>query len=54
VPPPLVPAPGGSGGAAAPSLAGAVDRRWNDDDLNQLKSVAGTAFEAVDTGAIHH
>ena len=35
-------------------ITGAVDRRWNDDDLNQLKTVAGAAFEAVDTGAIHH
>jgi hypothetical protein len=35
-------------------VTGAVDKRWNDDDLNQLKSVAGTAFEAVDSGAIHH
>jgi hypothetical protein len=35
-------------------ISGAVDKRWNDDDLDQLKSVPGTAFEAVDTGAIHH
>jgi hypothetical protein len=35
-------------------ISGAVDKRWNDDDLNQLKSVPGAAFEAVDTGAIHH
>lgn len=25
---------------------------WNDDELNQLKSVPGSAFEAVDTGAL--
>ena len=35
-------------------ITGAVDKRWNDDDLNQLKSVPGAAFEAVDTGPIHH
>jgi hypothetical protein len=35
-------------------ITGAVDSRWNDDDLNQLKGVPGTAFEAVNTGAIHH
>ncbi len=29
---------------------GAPDPRWNDDDLNQLKAVPGTAFEVVDTG----
>ena len=35
-------------------ITGAVDKRWNDDDLNQLKSVPGSAFEAVNTGATHH
>ncbi len=35
-------------------ITGAVDKRWNDDDLNQLKTVPGTAFEAVNTGAIQH
>jgi hypothetical protein len=35
-------------------ITGASDRRWNDDDLNQLKSVPGGAFEAVDTGPVHH
>jgi hypothetical protein len=24
--------------------------RWNDDDLDQLKTVPATAFEVVDTG----
>jgi hypothetical protein len=28
------------------------DPRWNDDDLNQLKTVPG-AFETVDTGPVH-
>jgi hypothetical protein len=35
-------------------ISGAADTRWNDDDLNQMKSVPGSAFEAVDTGATHH
>jgi hypothetical protein len=35
-------------------LTGGADPRWNDDDLNQLKSVPGGAFEAVNTGPIHH
>jgi hypothetical protein len=33
-------------------ITGAMDPRWDDDDLNQLKTVPGTAFEAVDTGPI--
>lgn len=35
-------------------ITGAADPRWNDDDLNQLKGVPGSAFEVVNTGAIHH
>jgi hypothetical protein len=35
-------------------ISGAADPRWNDDDLSQLKGVPGSAFEAVDTGPIHH
>ncbi len=36
-------------------VSGAADTRWNDDDLNQLKTVPGSAFEVVDTGeALHH
>jgi len=31
---------------------GAPGPCWNDDDLNQLKRVPGTAFEAVDTGPV--
>lgn len=31
---------------------GSQDSRWDDDDLNQLKSVPGTAFEVVDTSSI--
>ncbi len=31
---------------------GAPDPGWDDNDLNQLKSVPGTAFEVVDTGPI--
>ncbi len=33
-------------------ISGAADRRWSDDDLNQLKSVPGSAFEAVATGPV--
>jgi hypothetical protein len=33
-------------------VTGAADPRWNDGDLNQLKTVPGTAFEAVNTGPI--
>jgi hypothetical protein len=31
-------------------VSGAADTRWNDDDLDQLKSIPGSAFEVVDTG----
>jgi hypothetical protein len=34
-------------------ITGAADPRWNDDDLNQLKAVPGSAFEVVDTGPVH-
>ena len=33
-------------------ITGSTDSRWNDDDLNQLKNVPGTAFEVVDTGPL--
>jgi hypothetical protein len=33
-------------------VTGAPDPRWNDEDLNQLKRVPGSAFEAVRTGSI--
>ncbi|MBI1279888.1 MAG: hypothetical protein GC179_17305 [Anaerolineaceae bacterium] len=33
-------------------ISGATDNRWNDDDLNQLKGVPGSAFEAVNTGSL--
>jgi hypothetical protein len=35
-------------------VTGAADRRWNDDDLDQMKRVPGSAFEVVDTGPVHH
>ena len=35
-------------------ITGAADTRWNDDDLNQLKVVPGSAFEVVDTGEALH
>jgi hypothetical protein len=31
-------------------ITGAADARWDDDDLNQLKHVPGSAFEVVETG----
>ncbi len=33
-------------------ITGAPDSRWSDEDLNQLKRVPGSAFEAVQTGPI--
>jgi hypothetical protein len=35
-------------------ISGAVDTRWDDNDLNQLKTVPGSAFEALNTGTIQH
>jgi hypothetical protein len=35
-------------------ITGAADPRWDDDDLNQMKTVPGSAFEAVDTGPVQH
>ncbi len=31
-------------------ISGSTDRRWNDDDLNQLKAIPGGAFEVVEPG----
>ena len=31
-------------------ISGSTDARWDDENLNQLKDVPGTAFEVVDTG----
>jgi hypothetical protein len=33
-------------------ITGTPDERWDDEDLDQLKTVPGTAFEVVDTGEI--
>lgn len=33
-------------------ISGATDPRWNDEDLDQLKTVPGSAFEVVDTGPV--
>jgi len=33
-------------------ISGSHDDRWNDDNLGDLKSVPGSAFEVVDTGEI--
>ena len=35
-------------------ITGAPDPRWNDEDLEQIKRVPGSAFEAVRTGPILH
>lgn len=35
-------------------ISGATDSRWNDTNLNQLKSVPASAFEVVQTGTIQH
>ena len=35
-------------------ITGAPDPRWNDQDLEQLKRVPGSAFQAVETGPILH
>jgi hypothetical protein len=35
-------------------ISGATYPGWDDTDLDQLKSVPGSAFEVVDTGPIHH
>jgi hypothetical protein len=31
-------------------ITGSTDRRWDDEDLNQLKSIPGDAFEVVASG----
>jgi hypothetical protein len=35
-------------------ISGATDTGWDDEDLNQLKTVPGGAFEVVDTGEALH
>jgi hypothetical protein len=35
-------------------LTGAPDPRWNDEDLEQIKRVPGSAFEVVRSGPIRH
>jgi hypothetical protein len=35
-------------------ITGAPDSRWSDQDLDQLKTVPGSAFEAVSSGPILH
>ncbi len=34
-------------------ISGATDARWNDNDLNQMKTVPASAFEVVQSGTIH-
>jgi len=33
-------------------ISGATDSRWDDNNLNQLKTVPGSAFEVVQSGPI--
>jgi hypothetical protein len=33
---------------------GETNAGWNDDDLNQLKGIPGSAFEAVTTGPLEY
>src|SRR4029077_14477575 len=35
-------------------ISGSTDNRWNDNDLHQLKTVPGSAFEVVATGTVQH
>ena len=35
-------------------VSGATDPRWDDNNLNELKSVPGNAFQVVETGPILH
>jgi hypothetical protein len=35
-------------------ITGAPDPRWNDTDLEQIKQVPGSAFEAVESGPVLH
>jgi hypothetical protein len=35
-------------------ITGAPDPRWNDEDLEQIKRVPGSAFEVVESGPIRH
>ena len=34
-------------------ITGATDPRWNDADLDQLKTVPGSAFEVVQLGTVY-
>ena len=34
-------------------ISGAADKRWKDADIEQLKRVPGSAFEAVRSGPLH-
>ncbi len=35
-------------------FSGTSDRRWDDENLNQLKGIPGSAFEVVKSGARVH
>jgi len=35
-------------------VSGVSDKRWNEDDLNELKRIKGSAFEVVDTSMLRN
>ena len=35
-------------------ITGVSDKRWNADDLNQLKRIKGNMFEVVDTSSLRN
>ena len=35
-------------------ISGTSDRRWNDENLNALKQIPGSAFEVVQSAAAPH
>ena len=39
-------------GSARVYISGAVDRDWNDDDLNGIKQIPASALEAVATNPV--
>ncbi|HAA27558.1 MAG TPA: hypothetical protein DCE56_07635 [Cyanobacteria bacterium UBA8553] len=41
-----------AGNGTSWNITSVSDRKWNDNDLNQLKQVPGSAFEVIANGAI--
>ena len=33
-------------------ISGTTDTRWDDDDLDYMKTIPGSDFEAIDTGTL--